>query len=89
MLFRSGHSAIPQSPSSRWLGLFNLHQIFLAEVDQVLHMQTSADPAQENDRLCQKILGGRAMPGSQAQAWPTLVVGWWLLPRSRGSPGGV
>ena len=63
---RPGHSAIPPSPSSRPPGLFNLRQIVLAEVDQALHTQTPADLAQENARLCQEILGGPAMPGSQA-----------------------
>ena len=70
-------------------GLFNLCQIVLAEVDQALHTQTPADPAQENARLCQEILRGPATQCSQARARPTLAVGWQLLPRSRGSSGGV
>ena len=86
---RPGHSAIPPSPSSRPPGLFNLRQIILAKVDQALHTQTPSDPAQDNARLCQEILGVPATPGSQARAGPNLAVGWRLLPRSRGSSGGV
>ncbi|XP_032463211.1 uncharacterized protein LOC116741171 [Phocoena sinus] len=85
---RPGHGASPPSPSSRPPGLFNLCQIVLAKVVQALHTQTPADPAQENARLCQEILGCPTMPGSQARAGPTLPVGWRLLPRSRGSSGG-
>ena len=86
---RPGLSASPPSPSSCPPGLFNLHQIVLAKVDQALNTQTPADPAQENARLCQEILGVPATPGSQAHAGPTLAVGWQLLPRSRGSSGRV
>ncbi|KAB0370529.1 hypothetical protein E2I00_010535, partial [Balaenoptera physalus] len=43
-------------------GLFNLRQIILAKVDQALHTQTPADPAKDNARLSQEILGGPAMP---------------------------
>ena len=86
---RPGHSARPPSPSSCPPGLFNLRQIVLAKLDQALHMQMPSDLAQENARLCQEILGVPATPGSQARAGPTLAVGWRLLPRSRGSSGGV
>ncbi|KAJ8778038.1 hypothetical protein J1605_014000, partial [Eschrichtius robustus] len=42
--------------------LFNLRQIVLAKVDKALHTQTPADPAQENARLCQEVLGVPATP---------------------------
>ncbi|XP_024613768.1 thimet oligopeptidase-like [Neophocaena asiaeorientalis asiaeorientalis] len=61
---RPGHGASPPSPSSRPPGLFNLCQIVLAKVVQALHTQMPADPAQENARFCQEILGCPAMPGS-------------------------
>ena len=84
-----GHSASPPSPSARPPGLFNLCQIVLPDVDQALHTQTPADPVQENAHLCQEIFGGPATQRSQALTEPTLAVGWQLLPRSRGSSGGV
>ncbi|KAJ8778042.1 hypothetical protein J1605_014004 [Eschrichtius robustus] len=60
--------ASPPSPSSRPPGLFNLRQIVLAKVDKALHTQTPADPAQENARLCQEVLGVPATPGTHLLA---------------------
>uniref|UniRef100_A0A8D1UUJ8 Thimet oligopeptidase n=1 Tax=Sus scrofa TaxID=9823 RepID=A0A8D1UUJ8_PIG len=68
--YRTG-SAIPQELLEKLIksrqantGLFNLRQIVLAKVDQALHTQTAADPAEEYARLCQEILGVPATPGS-------------------------
>ncbi|KAM9079880.1 LOW QUALITY PROTEIN: thimet oligopeptidase-like [Megaptera novaeangliae] len=68
-------SAVPQGLRDKLIksrqanpGLFNLRQMVLAEVDQALHTQTPADPAKENARLCQEILGGPAMPGTHLPA---------------------
>ena len=70
---KRGLDTVPSpSPSTHPPGLFNLYQIVLAKVDQALHMQTPTDPAQKNARLCQEILRGPVMPGSQARAGPTL-----------------
>ncbi|KAK2503678.1 hypothetical protein MC885_005952 [Smutsia gigantea] len=72
--FRTG-SAIPQELLEKLIksrqantGLFNLRQIVLAKVDQALHTQTAADPAEEYARLCQDILGVPATPGTNMPA---------------------
>lgn len=46
-------------------GLFNLRQIVLAKVDQVLHTQQGVDPAEEYGRLSEEILGIPASPGDE------------------------
>lgn len=68
--YRTG-SAAPQELLEKLIrsrqanaGLFNLRQIVLAKVDQALHTQTDADPAEEYARLCQEILGVPATPGN-------------------------
>ncbi|XP_024595879.1 thimet oligopeptidase isoform X2 [Neophocaena asiaeorientalis asiaeorientalis] len=67
--YRTG-SAVPQELLDKLIksrqantGLFNLRQIVLAKVDQALHTQTAADPAEEYARLSQEILGVPATPG--------------------------
>ncbi|KAK2086987.1 Thimet oligopeptidase [Saguinus oedipus] len=87
--YRTG-SAVPQELLEKLIesrqantGLFNLRQIVLAKVDQALHTQTDADPAEEYARLCQEILGVPATPGSHPGAGRTLEFG-----ASAASPGG-
>ncbi|EQB77625.1 thimet oligopeptidase [Camelus ferus] len=72
--YRTG-TALPQELLDKLIksrqantGLFNLRQIVLAKVDQALHTQTAADPAEEYARLCQDILGVPATPGTNMPA---------------------
>ncbi|XP_030075062.1 thimet oligopeptidase [Microcaecilia unicolor] len=49
-------------------GIFNLRQIVLARLDQILHTYENVDAAEEYDRLCQEILGIPASEGTNMPA---------------------
>lgn len=53
--------SLPHTP-----GLLNLRQVVLAKLDQVLHTQPGADPADQYARLCRDVLGVPATPGGSA-----------------------
>ncbi|KAB1259147.1 Thimet oligopeptidase [Camelus dromedarius] len=66
--YRTG-TALPQELLDKLIKPLQPASIdLLAKVDQALHTQTAADPAEEYARLCQDILGVPATPGTNMPA---------------------